>query len=853
MSQAISSEPSLSNEAETSLESVNTVHPRLSLALSEVLSITPPLWPLQEYVAVNPFLGLTENSFLEARHLLREVRDCELLPSLNFYRSLVAGQKISQADIRFAWDHCCDAHPDLFADFSFAELIARLEPEDDASREQDRDYYTVAELVDHQLYGDWTNHIVNDISRYCAAHYDEGQAAWPSPWKDLSLYAAWRHSAQVSRRMEQLGIPSFRDWARQLPTSPAAAIAQSLSVLQVPHEHWRSFLLCEMFSIGGWASFVKQQSKQPGAAASQKDDLLGLLAIRLAYDAALYQAQDAEFSLPFKTPQPVCSDRHVLSRYLLMVAHETSFRKEICDQLTTAKTQPTGRKSAQLVFCIDVRSEGIRRQLEAVSDEVETFGFAGFFGMPFEYIRLGESNGEPQCPVLLSPSFQVNEALRGGTREKSRQFAHRLGFRKAGRKIRKAFQTSAVACFSFVESIGLWYGGKLLTDSLGLNRSASQASGGDGLLLSFRARTGPDVDAEGANRLSLARKTELATGLLRNLGLTRDFAKIVAFCGHSCSVSNNPYKSALDCGACGGRSGQPNARVAASILNDPEVRTQLGQNGIAIPDDTWFVPAVHNTTIEQIQFFDDQNCPEDHSADLAQLKTWAQEASQLRLEERARQNGTTVNAIVRGSGDWSEIRAEWGLAGNAAFIAAPRSRTQNSDLKGRAFLHSYDAAQDPDGKVLELIMTAPLIVAHWINLQYFASTVDNRAFGSGNKTIHNVVGQIGVLQGNGGDLMTGLPWQSLHDGQNLQHQPLRLLAVIETSRAATQQIIDRHPMLQDLFNNGWMSLVVLEGEQLYRKNSAGEWCAEDRTPPGLESILPHSTAAHSSSSPGAST
>ena len=59
-------------------------------------------------------------------------------------------------------------------------------------------------------------------------------------------------------------------------------------------------------------------------------------------------------------------------------------------------------------------------------------------------------------------------------------------------------------------------------------------------------------------------------------------------------------------------------------------------------------------------------------------------------------------------------------------------------------------------------MTAPMIVAHWINMQYFASTVDNDHFGSGNKTIHNVVGRFGILSGNGGDLMTGLPWQSLH-------------------------------------------------------------------------------------------
>lgn len=150
-------------------------------------------------------------------------------------------------------------------------------------------------------------------------------------------------------------------------------------------------------------------------------------------------------------------------------------------------------------------------------------------------------------------------------------------------------------------------------------------------------------------------------------------------------------------------------------------------------------------------------------------------------------------------------------------------------------MHSYDQQKDPELKVLELIMTAPMIVTNWINLQYYASTVDNRSFGSGNKVIHNVVSQLGVLQGNGGDLMTGLPWQSVHDGVSFQHQPLRLLVVIEATRDAVGQIIRKHSLVRDLVSNGWLSLVVLEGEQCYRWNSTGMWVPEsldthDRTP-----------------------
>jgi uncharacterized protein YbcC (UPF0753/DUF2309 family) len=183
----------------------------------------------------------------------------------------------------------------------------------------------------------------------------------------------------------------------------------------------------------------------------------------------------------------------------------------------------------------------------------------------------------------------------------------------------------------------------------------------------------------------------------------------------------------------------------------------------------------------------------------------------------------TAADIRRRSRDWSEVRPEWGLAGNAAFIVAPRSRTAGLDLGGRTFMHSYDAAKDPEGTVLELIMTAPMIVTSWINLQYYASAVDNRAFGSGNKLIHNVTGQLGVLLGNGGDLMTGLPWQSVSDGTRLQHEPLRLLVVIEASRQAVARIVAKHAVVRDLVSNGWLTLVVSEPDGFSRWTATGEW------------------------------
>jgi hypothetical protein len=190
------------------------------------------------------------------------------------------------------------------------------------------------------------------------------------------------------------------------------------------------------------------------------------------------------------------------------------------------------------------------------------------------------------------------------------------------------------------------------------------------------------------------------------------------------------------------------------------------------------------------------------------------EAQQHNLEVRSAQFGLSGSkGMMRRSADWSEVRPEWGLAGNAGFVVAPRHMTANLDLKGRCFLHSYDWAQDPESKSLEVILTAPLVVAQWINSQYFFSTVDNTAFGSGSKVTHNVVGKVGIMQGNGSDLMHGLPWQSVmkNDGE-LYHKPLRLTAFVVAPKAAVQQLVDKHAVLQKLFYNEWVFLKVFDPE-----------------------------------------
>ena len=447
--------------------------------LDDVERILSPVWPLNDYVAVNPYLGLADQAFLDAQQTLSSVRDCSLLMPKGYFRSLFEQRRLSQTQIELAFAQCQEEYPELYQGFDCTRLFDEIEEDSQSSEVLRSRFFTVAGAVDRQLGSHWSSHIVNDISRHCAAHFDEGQAIWSSPWRGLSLYEAWHAAAQIGWRMDLLGLTGFRAFVAQMPATAKEAIPQLLDALGIPQSCWRQFLLCELFSIAGWASFVKYRVREAEFNGERNEDLIGLLAIRLAYDVALksvpgipqdlqlcpVQAEFAEATTLLPTP-----GRDLLVRYLLQVAAEKSYQSELCQKLLSdsESTVDKKRKALQMVFCIDVRSEVMRRHLESCSDEIETFGFAGFFGVALEYIPFAETTGSAQCPVLLKPGYRIHESLRD-TEEQvaSRAILDRKTIR-ASRKSWKSFQTSAVSCFSFVESLGLAYFSKLLTTSFGL-------------------------------------------------------------------------------------------------------------------------------------------------------------------------------------------------------------------------------------------------------------------------------------------------------------------------------------------------------------------------------------------------
>jgi uncharacterized protein YbcC (UPF0753/DUF2309 family) len=723
------------------------------------------------------------------------------------------------------------------------------------------------------------------LIKWLEAFLDEGHASWPMPYREKGFYEAWKSLAALE--WSPCGISNSAKKIRALPPSPEEAVLAHLDALGIPRELHQDYLSLELASLYGWASFINWRTEH-GAYEWQSAypiDLVQYLAVRLFYERELVeQSCQAELSIEGKLPAIIAhvqnkaaspdsievrrlasawrltmlasvvgasqqelllAEPRTLNRLLQWMdefpesahgplwlkAYEAGYQEQLIPKLeeSVSKLEANNLNQsiplAQATFCIDVRSEPFRRNLEAVGN-YETLGFAGFYGIPIRCRALDQDHTTDQLPAIAEPKYTVHEVIRENQQEECA--AHNAGanYIYTIQEMLYDMKNHVLTPYIMVESLGWFFGVQLFGRTLfpeayrkWLTRLKKS------VVPPVATQMTIDRTKEG---LGLTRDEQCTTieTALKMMGLTKNFARLVVVCGHASTSDNNPYEAALNCGACGGNSGKPNARLFAAMANKAYVREHLAKNDIVVPDDTYFVGALHNTTTDAIDLLDLEDLPDTHRKDVEKLKADFRQAALrtnhercLRLPGASKDPACAAAEVARRAGDWSETRPEWGLAGNASYIIGDRQLTKDINLEGRAFLNSYNYRLDSTGALLEGIMMGPMVVGQWINAEHYFSATDNDIYGSGSKIYHNVVGRIGIMSGPQSDLRTGLAWQSMMNGDLPYHEPLRLFVVIEAPRERIIEIVQRQPILKQLCDNEWIHLIAIDydsDEKLHR-------------------------------------
>ncbi|WP_336368274.1 YbcC family protein [Marinobacter sp. C2H3] len=769
--------------------------------LAQTCERLAPVWPLDRWIAVNPWWGLRQMDAPAAEALLRRNLGHHLLMPAEFYRDAWKRERITRAHLDQALAEAGDSG------LTHQEVLERLnEPEPQGCQVVS----ALKCLPDPAFEESAINRAYDQVGRLCASYFDVRQSRWPvTEGPRLGLFSFWREQSGMDPMLgATTGLSGLSQWVRNLPEPWEEAADRILETLNLSDGHLTALGHRHLGGLIGWASWCRGEDWRAALEGQPSDLGAQLLTILLAFEAyaRIQLSVEGRTRLQkawqrYEQRQEAPADDRL---WVWQRAYELGWQEALGKRLKAVAEQPAAQDTppaVQAVFCIDVRSEVFRRHLEDGRPGVQTLGFAGFFGMPIAHLRPGAMDDEPRLPGLLAPAYRFNESTgsRAGDVELNRELDQREMNRES---IRRAKYTS-LSAFTLVETTGLAWAWKLVRDSLNRNPERKPPESYPEARL---------VHRHGGDPLSDAERVDLAENLLRGMSLTKNFASLLVLVGHGSHTDNNPNEAGLACGACGGKNGGINARAAASLLNDRLVRAGLAERDIRIPDFCHAVAAEHCTVTDRVRILNRESVPDTHLLRLEELEQALTDAGRATRRERAEALGLTdmdddglMDATRLRTVNWAEVRPEWGLANNAALILAKRSRSRGADLGGRCFLHDYDPELDPEGAILTALMSAPMVVANWINLQYFASVTSPTVYGAGNKLLHSVVGgQIGVIEGNGTDLRIGLPIQSVHDGENWRHEPVRLTVVIDAPEERIRKVMSQQVDVAALINHQWL-------------------------------------------------
>jgi uncharacterized protein YbcC (UPF0753/DUF2309 family) len=727
------------------------------------------------------------------------------------------------------------------------------------------------------------------LIRFCAAFLDQGLASWPLPRREEGLYRAF---CGLYRQRGGPPEPWMAGLGRELARledegiAPLTSIRESLDELGLAEAEWGPFLAATLLALPGWAGMIRHIEERGDRVHHPipRGSLLELLAIRLvlerfslrhtarealgytgplsglaraaeqragkheppSVEQRAFQVFQLAQCLGWAAPalqhldaqqwtallEEIESFSAIERRRTYHLAYERRFVTRSLDSLALhAPRRPKGPPRFQAVFCLDEREESLRRHLEEIAPDVETFGIAGFYGLAMYYRGAADAHFTPLCPIVVRPSHWVAEQVEDHHEElhNRRAKARRaLGlashhFNASSRALAVGAVLSGLGVIASVPLVGRILFPRLTAQLMKLFGKFVQAPPATRLLVERPA----EAPASSPEQLgyTVEEMTAIAERQLRDIGLTSNFSRLVILNGHGSVSLNNPHESAHDCGACGGSPGAPNGRALAQMLNDPRIRKELARRGLAIPDDTVFVGGIHNTCNDSLTLWDVDKVPQTHRADLEAARRDLEMACDRDAHERCRRFESAPLSLtfraarqhVEGrSSDLAQTRPEWGHATNALCIVGRRERTRGLFLDRRAFLTSYDPTQDDEeATILTRLLQAAVPVCAGINLEYYFSRVDPTGWGCGTKLPHNITSLLGVMDGAASDLRTGLPWQMVEI-----HEPVRLLFVIETTPETMLKVMDRNPGIGQVIRQGWSYLAVLSPTspaiQMYR-------------------------------------
>ncbi len=726
------------------------------------------------------------------------------------------------------------------------------------------------------------------LIRLCAVFLDQGIAYWPMPQREAGFYRS------VRKLLSQRGgiFPRYltgldEEFRRQdcLSFSAFDAVLEYLDSQHFGQADWDKILQTELLALPGWAGLMRRLEMDPSLAPhkSLPCSLMDFLAVRLTmtriasgrgaaepdpqesalkteeklrlsrtarvYDAARVVSLSAgEVEMlsggewaAFVSEVKACNGWE--RRRILHLAYERWHERQVLAGLASNRkygglSEIAARPAAQLFFCIDEREESMRRALEEVDPELETFSAAGFYGVAVNYKGIDDPHGAAFCPVTVKPQHVVLEQPKA--EDNALLERRRLRRRLLGRLMQNSFVSSRTLLRGWLSTatLGLLSAIPLIGQLLAPRRYAQIRERLNKAFLpepqtelAFMRNTPQSQEAVAGLLVGFAaaEKAEIVAGILGPAGLKRGFARIVVVLGHGSTSLNNPHESAHDCGACGGRRGGPNARLFAAMANRPEVRQELSQRGIEIPDDVWFIGGYHDSCSDDLELYDLERLPGGHRMDLERVRDSLENARARNAHERARRfercpsdasPAAALRHVEGRSEHLAEPRPEYGHCTNAFCVIGRRSLTRGLFLDRRAFLASYDGNQDSDDRSLAQVLAAVVPVCAGISLEYYFSFVDNYRYGCGTKLPHNITGLMGVMDGHASDLRTGLPWQMVEI-----HEPVRALFVVETTPERLTRVIAASTTLDELVKNRWVRFATIDpasGQVHVRRDSGFE-------------------------------